>query len=50
VSSTGLEGARIALLVGAGIGAALYLLLVYALHSYMVKNFDMMVRRLAGAR
>lgn len=47
---SGLAGARVALFIGAAIAAGGYLLIVYTLHSYMVKNFDMMVRRLAGAK
>ena len=41
-------GARIALMIGAAIAAAIYFALVYALRTSMVHNFDMTVRKLAG--
>jgi ABC-type transport system involved in multi-copper enzyme maturation permease subunit len=50
VSSAQLSGARLSLVVGAAIAAAVYAGIVYAIHASMVKNFDMTVRRLAGVR
>ncbi|MEX2217277.1 MAG: ABC transporter permease subunit [Phycisphaerales bacterium] len=50
VESATLGGARVALLMGGGIAAAVYAGIVYAIHASMVKNFDMTVRRLAGVR
>jgi ABC-type transport system involved in multi-copper enzyme maturation permease subunit len=46
----GLAAARMAIMLGACIAAAAYAAVVYALHAQTVKNFDMDVRRLAGAR
>lgn len=43
-----LATARFALLVGAAISAGLHLAAVWALHSQMVRRFDMTVRKLAG--
>ncbi len=45
----GLMAARVGLLVGSVIAAAVYLALVYGLLTSMVKNFDFTVRKLAGA-
>ncbi|MCC6660444.1 MAG: ABC transporter permease subunit [Phycisphaerales bacterium] len=45
-----LSGARIAALTGAAIGAVIYIVIVYSLHAWMVKNFDQSVRKLAGTR
>ncbi len=42
--------ARIGLLMGAAIAAALYAGVVLAVHSSMVRGFDFTVRRLAGSR
>ncbi len=42
--------ARISLFVGAAFSAAIYLLIVSAIRSNMVKTFDMAVRRLAGTK
>lgn len=50
ITQGSLAGARVSLLIGAGIAAAAYLAIVYALHAHMVRTFDMKVRRLAGAR
>ena len=47
---SGLEGARVALFVGAAIAAGVYVSLVYAIHAHMVRTFDQKVRKLAGAR
>ncbi len=50
VGGNGLASARVALLLGAGAALGVYLLVVYALHSHMTKNFDRVMRQLAGAR
>ncbi len=44
----GLLTARIGLLVGAAASAGIHLAAVWALHSQMVRRFDMTVRKLAG--
>lgn len=49
-ASTGLVSARVSLLIGAVIAAALYVGIIYAMHANMVRTFDMTVRRLAGTR
>lgn len=46
--ASGLSGARVSLLVGAGVAALTYLAIVYGLHAAIVKGFDMTVRKLAG--
>jgi ABC-type transport system involved in multi-copper enzyme maturation permease subunit len=48
-SQAGIGGARLALLIGAGVAAGIYLALVYGLRASMVHNFDMTVRKLAGS-
>lgn len=45
-----LDGARVALAVGALIAAAAYSAIVYSVHAMMVRNFDQTVRKLAGIR
>lgn len=45
-----LLGARVALLFGAGIGALIYVVVVYGIHANMVRTFDFTVRRLAGVK
>lgn len=50
IDSAQLSGARITLLIGAVIAAGIYAAVVYGVHSQMVKNFDMTVRKLAGVR
>ncbi len=45
-----LTGTRVSLLFGAMAGAGLMVFVVYLLQVYMVKNFDQIVRRLAGTR
>jgi ABC-type Na+ efflux pump permease subunit len=50
IESAGLEGARVALFVGAAIAAAVYIAIVYGIHAHMVRTFDQKVRKLAGAR
>jgi ABC-type transport system involved in multi-copper enzyme maturation permease subunit len=47
--TTGLQAARVALFIGALIAAGLYVAVVYGLRASIVHNFDMTVRRLAGA-
>jgi ABC-type transport system involved in multi-copper enzyme maturation permease subunit len=46
----GLDGARVALFIGAAVFAGIYVLIIYMLHSYMLKIWDMEIRKLAGAR
>ncbi|HYF15554.1 MAG TPA: ABC transporter permease subunit [Phycisphaerales bacterium] len=48
VKEHGLATARSLLLVGALIGAALHAAICYGIHTSMVRNFDMTVRKLAG--
>ncbi len=50
IASSGLSQARIALAVGSLIAAALYIGVVSAIHTSLVRGFDMTVRRLAGMR
>lgn len=45
-----LGGARFTLVIGAGVAAAVYAMIVYFIHASMVKGFDMTVRKLAGVR
>lgn len=40
--------ARVSLLIGAAVSAGVYIVAVWALHSQMVRRFDMTVRKLAG--
>lgn len=47
-SANGLQTARIALAVGAILSAGIYIGIVYAVISALVKNFDTTVRKLAG--
>ncbi|GIW74583.1 MAG: hypothetical protein KatS3mg103_1105 [Phycisphaerales bacterium] len=49
-TSGGLLTARVALLIGSAVAAAVWLAVVWALHTQMVRRFDMTVRRLAGTR
>jgi len=49
-TQSGLSGARIALLIGCGISAGVYALVIAGALSSMVRGFDMTVRKLAGAR
>lgn len=46
----GMETARISLAIGAGAAAVIYSVIVYAIHSGMVRTFDMTVRKLAGMK
>lgn len=46
----GMETARMSLALGAVAAAVIYCVIVYAIHSGMVRTFDMTVRRLAGMR
>ena len=48
VNGGGLLTGRVALLIGAAASAGVYLAAVWALHSQMVRRFDMTVRKLAG--
>ncbi len=50
-ASGNLESARVSLFIGAAILAApLYIAIIYGIHAHMVKNFDMIVRKLAGVK
>jgi ABC-2 type transport system permease protein len=49
-SGGGLSQARVALVIGAAIAAAIYAAIVYGIHASMVKNFDFIVRKLAGVK
>ncbi|MCC5824274.1 MAG: ABC transporter permease subunit [Phycisphaerales bacterium] len=49
-ADSGLNTARISLAIGAVISAVVYLAIVYAIHTTMVKGFDFTVRKLAGTR
>ncbi|MEN0019928.1 MAG: ABC transporter permease subunit [Planctomycetota bacterium] len=49
-STGGLSTARVALLMGAGVSAAVYAGVVYGIQASMVKNFDFTVRKLAGTK
>ncbi len=42
--------ARLGLGIGAAVGAAVFIGVVYGLHASMVRGFDMTVRKLAGGR
>lgn len=50
VRGSGVQAARVTLLVGSVCAAGLYAAIVYGVHSYTVKNFDFIVRRLAGIK
>lgn len=50
IDQAGLPQARIALIVGSAIAAAIYAAIVYGVHASMVKNFDFTVRKLAGVK
>lgn len=49
-ADSGLSTARISLAIGAVVSAVVYLVIVYAIHTTMVKGFDFTVRKLAGTR
>ena len=50
IDSAGLPQARVALVVGSAIAAAVYAAIVYGVHASMVKNFDFTVRKLSGVK
>lgn len=50
INDSGLTAARVSLAIGAAISAAVYIAIVYAVHSAMVRGFDFTVRKLAGTR
>jgi len=50
IDQAGLPQARVALIVGSAIAAAVYAAIVYGVHASMVKNFDFTVRKLAGVQ
>ena len=41
---------KVALVIGAGLAAGGYALVVYGVHAALVKNFDFTVRKLAGVK
>ncbi len=49
VTGTGLETARVGLFVGSLVAGGIWVAVVYGLRASIVHNFDMTVRRLAGA-
>lgn len=50
INDSGLTAARVSLAIGAVMSAAVYIAIVYAVHSAMVRGFDFTVRKLAGTR
>lgn len=50
VTDAGLPQARVALVIGAAVAAAVYSGIVYGIHAAMVKGFDFTVRKLAGTK
>jgi ABC-type transport system involved in multi-copper enzyme maturation permease subunit len=50
VMDSGLPAARVSLGIGAVLSAAVYIAIVYAIHTTMVRGFDFTVRKLAGTR
>jgi hypothetical protein len=50
VMDSGLPAARVSLAIGAILSAAVYIAIVYAIHTTMVRGFDFTVRKLAGTR
>ena len=50
ISDHGLMEARISLAIGCLVGAGVYIGIVYATITALVKNFDMTVRKLAGVK
>lgn len=50
VVDAGLATARTALAIGAAVSAAIYIAIVYAVHTAMVRGFDFTVRKLAGTK
>lgn len=49
-SAAGLDVARIAMFIGAAVFAVLYVVVIYSIHSYMLKIWDSEIRKLAGGR
>ncbi len=49
-SQSGFTQARVSLLIGGGISACIYGVIVYAMHAALVRNFDFTVRKLAGTK
>ena len=50
IDQSGLPQARVALVIGAAVAAAIYIGVVYGVQASMVKNFDFTVRKLAGVK
>jgi ABC-type transport system involved in multi-copper enzyme maturation permease subunit len=50
ITNSGAASARVSLAIGAGVSAVVHAGLCYAIHTNMVRGFDMTVRRLAGVR
>ena len=50
IDNSNLGSARVSLISGSAIAAAVYIGVVFGIHASMVKNFDMTVRKLAGVK
>ncbi|MDQ7014361.1 MAG: ABC transporter permease subunit [Planctomycetota bacterium] len=50
IDNSNLGAARVSLVIGSAIAAAVYAGVVFGIHSSMVKNFDMTVRKLSGVK
>lgn len=50
VTDSGLFTARLSLAIGAVVSAAVYIAIVYTIHTTMVRGFDFTVRKLAGTK
>lgn len=50
ISNSNLGSARVSLIIGSAIAAAVYVGVVFGIHASMVKNFDMTVRKLSGVK
>jgi ABC-type Na+ efflux pump permease subunit len=50
MESSGLDAARVALVIGAMAAAGVYIAWVYGVHAHMVRTFDFTVRKLAGVK
>lgn len=50
ISNSNLGSARVSLIIGSAIAAAVYIGVVFGIHASMVKNFDMTVRKLSGVK
>jgi len=50
INNSNLGSARVSLIIGSAIAAAVYIGVVFGIHASMVKNFDMTVRKLSGVK